>query len=164
MRHVLVFHVSHVLSPTLPGIPTRTWQVTTRSAPAVLGLARDHYSRQHPDSNRIGGPGRHLVLITPCGRALWDTHYTTYPDDGLNAWRCSIFRNEGAGLSSELILAAMAMTVEMWGSPPPDGWVTWVDPGKVRPKRDPGRCFIRARWWRDAGYQHDRLIRLRAAS
>ena len=156
--------MTHVLTPTLPGIPTRTWQITSRSAPAVLGLARDHYSRRHPVANRIGAPGKHLVLISPCGRALWDTHYTRFPDDGLDAWRCSIFRNEGAGLSSDLIRAAMAMTAERWGAAPPDGWVTWVDPGKVRAKRDPGWWFIRAGWWRDADYEHDRLIRLRAAA
>lgn len=146
---------------TLPGVDVGPWCVRNCSDPAVLGLAREHYSRQHPDSLKIGPPGRHLVLVTPCQRAVWDSHWTDFPDDGLRAWRCSMFRNEGAGLSSDLILSAMAFTVERWGHAP-DGWVTWVDPAEVQ-SSNPGYCFLRAGWWRDRTYKHDRLIRLRAA-
>jgi len=55
-----------------------------------------------------------------------------------------MFRNEGAGLSSELIRAAIAETRAIWGDPPELGMVTFVDAGKVRHKRDPGRCYLRA--------------------
>jgi hypothetical protein len=51
--------------------------------------------------------------------------------DGLDAWRCSIFRNEGAGLSSELIEAAMALTAGRWADRRADGGVTWIDTTKV---------------------------------
>lgn len=42
-----------------------------------------------------------------------------------------------------LITAAVAATAAVW-RPPSLGIVTFVDPTKVRRKRDPGRCFRRA--------------------
>jgi hypothetical protein len=89
--------------------------------------------------------------MTADERALWITHW---PDpklalDGLDSWRCVMFRNEGAGLSSSLIVAAMARTAELWDTAPPrDGWVTWVDRAEVR-STNPGFCFMRAGWWAD---------------
>lgn len=35
-----------------------------------------------------------------------------------------------------------------FGAVPVVPLTTEVDPGKVRPKRDPGRCFLRAGWTR----------------
>jgi hypothetical protein len=60
------------------------------------------------------------------------------------AWMCSAFRNEGAQLSSDLVIDACAATRAIYGDPPPLGMVTFVDTTKVRRKRDPGRCFRRA--------------------
>jgi len=60
----------------------------------------------------------------------------------------SCFRNEGAGLSSELIREAIAATLHRWPDVPDLGMITFVDAGKVRRKRDPGRCYIRA------GFKH----------
>lgn len=59
---------------------------------------------------------------------------------------CSAFRNEGAGLSSDLILQAVAHTLDYYGDPPSLGMVTFVDRSKTRPKsRDHiGDCFQRA--------------------
>ena len=54
-----------------------------------------------------------------------------------------MFRNEGAGLSSSLIRSAVAITRARWEAPPL-GIVSFVDASKVRRKRDPGRCYIRA--------------------
>lgn len=65
---------------------------------------------------------------------------------GGGAWLCSCFRNEGAGLSSELITEAVAATRAVWGEPPALGFVTFVDRDKTRKKRDPGRCYRRAGW------------------
>lgn len=145
----------------LPGLEGPTWTVRRRSAPAALALADRHYSRQSPGCGRIGPPGRVLVLVTPCERATWLTHWTDFPDDGLYAWRCSIFRNEGAGLSSDLIREAMALTEERWGEAD-DGWVTWIDPRRVA-SPNPGYCFKRAGWWLDRSYRHPHLLRLRAS-
>jgi hypothetical protein len=56
----------------------------------------------------------------------------------------TMFSNEGAGLSSELILEAVAASRAIYGEPPPLGMVTFVDASKTRHKRDPGRCYRRA--------------------
>jgi hypothetical protein len=32
----------------------------------------------------------------------------------------------------------------LWGKPPLEGLITFVDPKKVRPKANPGYCFLRA--------------------
>jgi hypothetical protein len=148
-----------------------TWLRTGKSDPAALALADRHYSRRRPGSGQVGPPGRKVVLVTACGRALWLSHW---PDsdkspsmDGLDAFRCSIFRNEGAGLSSELIVAAMILTEQAWGAPGPDGWVTWVDTTKVR-STNPGYCFVCAGWDVDHDWSPARgrrgKIRLRCAA
>jgi hypothetical protein len=105
------------------------------------------------------------VLVTPCERAVWLTHW---PDadhalDGLDCWRCSIFRNEAPEelLSSALITAAMALTARLWPKRPADGWLTWVDRTKVA-SPNPGYCFKQAGWTLDHAWTHPRLIRLRA--
>jgi hypothetical protein len=168
--------VTQVTALLLPGLDADApvWQVRGKSDPAACALADRHYSRRRPGSGQLGPPGRKLVLVTPCERAVWLTHW---PDahlamDGLDCWRCSIFRNEGATLpgasqpvlSSELIRAAMALTAALWTARPTadPGWVTWVDPTRVRPKRDPGRCFRKAGWTVDRAWSHPRLLRLRA--
>ena len=59
----------------------------------------------------------------------------------------STFRNERGRdfLSSELILEAIAATRYYWpDAPTPHGLITFVAPGKVKRKRDPGRCYLRA--------------------
>ncbi len=117
----------------IPGLEVSTWQVRGRSNPAARALADRHYSRK--TRGPLGSaPGRVLVLVTPCERAVWLAHWprADLALDGLDAWRCSIFRNEGAGLSSELIVAAMALTAERWSARPPDGWLTWIDPASRR--------------------------------
>lgn len=148
---------------TLPGVDVGTWQVRDKSDGAANALADRHYSRRRPGSGQVGPPGRKLVLVSPDERAVWLTHWpkAEYAMDGLDAWRCSIFRNEGDVLSSDLILAAMALTEALWDERPNDGWVTWVDTRKVA-SRNPGYCFLRAGWLRDRAWTHRYLIRLRA--
>lgn len=127
------------------------WRRADRADPRAKRLADRHYNRQTPDSPQFVPPGRCLVLITECERAFWVTswpfaEYVRHAWPG--AWVCSAFRNEGAGLSSELIREAVAATRAVW-EPPALGMVTFVDAGKVRHKRDPGRCYIRA------GFEYD---------
>jgi len=158
-----------MITEPLPGLAgSGVWEVAHKSHPAALALADRHYSRRKPGSNQIGPPGRKLVLVSPAGDALWLSHWPNAELglDGLDAYRCSIFRNEGPVLSSDLILAAMDLTVRLWGPTPRDGWVTWVDRAKVRATTNPGYCFLVAGWWRDDTYTPDRrrssLVRLRA--
>lgn len=154
----------------LPGLAAGgVWQRRHKSDGAALALADRHYSRKRVGSNQLGPPGRKLVLVTADERAIWVTHYPN-PElslDKLDVWRCVMFRNEGAGLSSELILEAMRATYDAWGDPPARGWATWVDSAKVR-SENPGYCFLRAGWTRDRTYTPDRrrrsLVRLIAGA
>lgn len=87
------------------------------------------------------------MLLSEAGDALWVTswplpEYVRHAWPG--AWVCSLFRNEGPALSSDLIRAAVAATRWRWPEPPKLGMVTFVNPAKRRRKRDPGRCFRRA--------------------
>lgn len=127
------------------------WDLSYRFDARALPLADRHYNRQTPGSPQSVPPGRCLVLLTPDADALWVTswpyaEYTQHRWAG--AWVNSLFRNEDAGLSSELIREAIAATRWHFGEPPALGMVTFVDAGKVRRKRDPGRCY------RKAGFQH----------
>lgn len=128
-----------------------TWERRHKSDAAAIALADRHYSRQ-THGTQIGPPGRKLVYVTQDELALWLTHW---PDpsmalDGLDAYRCSIFRNEGDTLSSELIVAAMRASEEEWG-PPEGGWLTWVDTRVVRSPH-PGYCFKQAGWVLDRAW------------
>lgn len=91
-------------------------------------------------------PGRNLVLRTAAGDAVWVT-WDGIRDDGLRAWECTIFRNESLATSSGMIREAVAATLAEWGSPPPDGLITYVDAAAIR-SMNPGCCFKRAGWRR----------------
>jgi hypothetical protein len=126
------------------------WTLSHRADPHGAAIADRHYNRKRPGTPQFAPPGRALVLRHAC--ALWVSsyslpEYTKHAWPG--AWLNSTFRNEGAGLSSELITEACAATRATWGEPPtPYGIITFVDPSKVRQKRDPGRCYLRAGWER----------------
>jgi hypothetical protein len=121
------------------------WRLSHKADPAALALADRHYSRQQPGTPQFMPPGRTLVFVSTCGRAVWGSLLQTCPDHAWpGAWVCCIFRNEGAGLSSDLIREAVACTRFAWGEPPAEGMVTFVKEDAVRRKRDPGRCFRKA--------------------
>ena len=61
--------------------------------------------------------------------------------DGFEGHNCFIFRNTGTSLSSELIREAVAITAVKWGIA---AFITYVAIEKVRHKRDPGRCYLKA--------------------
>ncbi len=153
---------------TLPGVAVPVWQLRDHCDPAALALADRHYSRRRPGSGQVGPPGRKLVLVTPCERAVWITHwpYAHLALDRLDTWRCTLFRNEAPAelRSSDLIRAAMDLTASLWTARPTTvpGWVTWIDPAAVA-SPNPGYCFKRAGWWLDRFWSHPRLLRLRAA-
>lgn len=87
------------------------------------------------------------MLLTGEAHALWVTSYPFaqyVKHEWAGAWVCSCFRNESPHLSSELIREAVAATRVKWPEVPELGMVTFVDPTKVRNKRDFGRCYIRA--------------------
>ena len=129
--------------------PTMHWVKSYRADPRALPLANRHYNRQSHDSPQFVPPGSCLVLLSERADALWVTSaplaaYVKHAWAG--AWVCSLFRNEGAVLSSALIKSAVAATRWYYGDPPALGFITFVDADKTRKKRDPGRCYRKAGW------------------
>lgn len=126
------------------------WTLSHRADPEAVVIADRHYNRQKIGSPQFVPPGRCIVLKSLCGQALWVTswpfaQYVKHKWAG--AWVNSLFRNEGAGLSSDLIRQAVAVTKSVW-EPPALGMITFVDATKTKHKRDPGRCY------RKAGFSH----------
>jgi hypothetical protein len=120
------------------------WRISHRADQRAREIADRHYNRQKIGSPQFVPPGRCIVLWQP--HAFWVTswpfaEYVKHAWAG--AWVNSAFRNEGAGMSSELIRQAIAHTRSIWEAPPL-GMVTFVDPKKVRHKRDLGRCYRKA--------------------
>ena len=131
-----------------PWVRIRDAQLTARL------LHGRHYSKRRyrdgRDPAKFIGPGEYLALLTPCARALFAwrkfrdkciDQRTGLPQAGIN---CCVFRNEGAGLSSDLIRAADALADERW---PGERHYTYVDPREIR-SSNPGYCFLRAGWQR----------------
>jgi hypothetical protein len=127
-----------------------------------------HYSRRSPGSRTFTGVGREIVLVTECGRAVWAcVHQRTPTARGTGAsrgrtgnpdarprfvWRNMLFRNLGAGLSSELIRAATKATyaawIERYSALPDERLRTEVDTRRIR-STNPGCCYLKAGWARD---------------
>ena len=122
------------------------WRLSHRADYAAVEIANRHYNRQKPGTPQFVPPGRCLVLLIP-GAAVWVTswpfaEYVKHAWPG--AWINSCFRRESGPLASELIREAIAITRHQWGEPPSLGIVSFVDADKVRHKRDPGRCYLKA--------------------
>lgn len=127
-----------------------SWQRVTRCDVRARDLADRHYSRQTPGAQDFMANGRTFVLLGHDALAVWGVIENMDPA-GNRRWRCSIFRNEGTTRSSTLIAEATALTYAHWFRHyglPAVPLTTEVDPGKVRHKRDPGRCFVKAGWRR----------------
>ena len=125
------------------------WHLSWRADPRAKRLADRHYNRQNPESDQFVPPGRCIVLLTEHADALWITSwpFAKYVKHAwAGAWTCSAFRNESSVRSSDLIRDAVAATRAIFGPPPKEGFVTFVDETKVRHKRDPGRCYLKAGW------------------
>src|SRR6266704_3106005 len=96
------------------------WALSHRFDSSALPLADRHYNRRAVGSPQFVPPGRCLVFKAG-EHALWVTswpfaEFTKHAWAG--AWVNSLFRNEGAGLSSELIREAIAATLFHWQAPP----------------------------------------------
>ena len=128
------------------------WQVSWRADPVARAVADRHYNRQSVGAAQFVPPGACVVLRTHEGDAAWITSWplAKYVQHAwAGAWVNSLFRNERPeNLSSDLIREAVAATLAEWPEPPALGMVTFVDADKVRHKRDPGRCYLRA------GFRH----------
>jgi hypothetical protein len=121
------------------------WHVSHRFAPRAVRLADRHYSRRKIGSPQFVAPGRCLVLATESADAVWVTsaplpEYTKH--DWPGAWVCTFFRNESEHKASTLIRQAVSATLSAWGPLPGPGFISFVDPARVRPKANPGHCYV----------------------
>jgi hypothetical protein len=140
---------------------TGLWTEAKDGDEAGLALFLRHYSsekrrRRGVESKLFVGPGEKLVLVSPQGDALFAWQRQKERLDGQVGACCTVFRNEGSELSSELILEAEEWAWEKW---PGERLFTFVDGEKTRSRRgrlhDPGWCFIMAAW-RACGRSKDR--------
>jgi hypothetical protein len=119
-----------------------------RADPAAAAIADRHYNRQKIGAAQFVPPGRCVVFRSVDGQSVWTTSWP-FPEFVQHAWPGawinSLFRREGGDVvASEMIRFAVAHTLAHWPDAPDLGMVTFVDPGKVRAKRNPGYCYLKA--------------------
>jgi hypothetical protein len=145
-------------------LATGPWVEVRDGNQTAAALFDRHYSRNPAARGdaRVAGPGEKIVLLTPCARALfvWRRFISKDPTASAEDVNCAIFRNEGAGLSSDLIRAAMAIAWARW---PGRRLYTYVNPRRVR-STNPGACFKAAGWRRCGTTETRRLVVLEARS
>lgn len=134
------------------------WQLSHRADSFSRDIADRHYNRQKVGSPQFVPPGRCLVLKahTETGRAFWVSswpfaEYVKHAWPG--AWVCSAYRNEGAGIASDLGLEAISAMLAKWPEVPPLGMVTFLDRRKVHPimrRGKPHYGYI----WEKMGFRH----------
>lgn len=116
---------------------------TTHHDQEVVALVDRHYSRRPGQRRQVGGPARKLVLRDAAGSAvfiwLWPQDGKRW--DGQVGFYCSVFRNESARQSSDVIREAEELAAAHWGGV--RRMFTYVDPSRVR-SRNPGYCFLMA--------------------
>lgn len=153
-----------------------SWRLSSSSDPVALSIVDGtgrhsglgpHYSRRTPGSKTFTGVGQEIVLVTECERAVWacirqrtpvargmgGSRGRSNPDQRPRyLWRNMIFRNLGAGLSSELITAATDETYRQWiaryGELPAERLRTEIQISAVR-STNPGYCYQQAGWIKD---------------
>ena len=127
----------------------------------ALALLKRHYSyrrRAHGQprgSPTFVGQGEKMVLLTVDGAALFTWQRSTCErNSGQVGVNCTVFRNEGPILSSELIKEAMQLAWQRW---PEQRLFTYVWPAKIKSVKT-GYCFKMA-CWKQCGRNADgRLI------
>lgn len=145
------------------------WSISHKYDRDGAKLADGHYSRRTPGSPQFMPPGQTLVLVTPDKSAVWGW-WRPHPNsglksmNGLDGWTCSIFRNTGGAMSSDLVLAAenelalQELQGRLVAPCGPDGLLTYVWPSKIR-STNPGYCFWVAGWLK-TGWSADGRKRL----
>src|SRR4029453_3494058 len=142
---------SLAIGPRQMSFLPEVWLEVRDGNDSARSIFDQHYSRyRYADGRKpkiFVGPGSKLVLISPCARALfiWRKFISRDRQEGVN---CAVFRNEGAGLSSSLIVEAMRLARGKW--PEERRLYTYVHPPKIRSTK-PGYCFLVV-GWKHAGY------------
>ena len=139
-----------------------TWLSVKRTDERAYALYRRHYSAEkgarwrRPGNTNVTSAGETMVLLSQCCQALFVWLRCTIDRlDHQTGVNCAVFRNEGAGLSSELIREADDLAWQRW---PGERHFSYVDGSKIR-SSNPGFCFLRAGWQR-AGVSQRGLILL----
>jgi hypothetical protein len=118
------------------------WVIVNKCDIRARGLADKHYSRQKKYTAQFTRPGNNLVLLTQDCSAVWVTWKPTNGIkrmDGMDGfYECTLFRNEGMNLSSDLIEQAIELTESVWGEPV--GWLTYIKDSAVK-SINPGYCY-----------------------
>lgn len=125
------------------------WLLSHKADQRAIGIYERHYSARHYADGRkrrqFCPPGETMVLLTATCDALfvWVRNRVERYDHqgGVN---CTVFRNEGGVLSSELIREACDLAWRRW---PGARLFTYVADGKIR-STNPGACFKKAGWKR----------------
>lgn len=131
------------------------WWLTKDGDKTCLALYRKHYSCTNQEAGQFVGPGEHIVLRTDAGDAVFV--WRNYIDDTIptqEGIECSLFRNEGPHLSSELVRQADKVADHAW---PSQRHYTKVRAANVR-SVNPGFCFIAAGWKRSGKTANGLLI------
>ncbi len=125
---------------------TQMWRRSHRADRPSRLIADRHYNRQKVGTTQFVPPGRCLVLRSDDDLSLWVTVWPKFAQhDWVGAWMNTCFRREGGEhQASTMIRAAVAATLSLWPDPPDQGMVTFVDRSKVRSKRNPGYCYLKA--------------------
>lgn len=119
------------------------WRIVTKFNRDCCLLADRHYSRRTVGSNQFLPPGQTIALLADSAVFGWwrpDPSSGIVAMNGLDGWTCTIFRNESAVRSSDLILDAELAISERGYVCGPDGLLTYVWDRKVR-STNPGYCF-----------------------
>jgi|SRR5262245_50620228 len=132
-----------MLLPMREGL-TRTWAAD----PECAALADRHYSRRAIGAALFTPNGPKLVLRDNAGLVVFAWLNQRIRRDGEYGYNCTIFRNESAARSSDLIREAERWALDEWG---PGRAYTFIDPRKVAPtlvRSHPvwGFCFYKAGW------------------
>jgi hypothetical protein len=146
------------------------WILSSSSDPVALSIVDGtgpflecgpHYSRRTPGSKTFTGVGREIVLVHKSRKAVWAVIHqripaikgankkSDSPDTRPYVWRNMVFRNLGAGLSSDLIRSAVSATYAAWidryGSLPEERLRTEINSAMVK-SVNPGYCYKTAGW------------------
>jgi DNA modification methylase len=140
------------------GDRVRHWRRVRKFNPRASVIADRHYSRRKVGSPQFMPPGQTIILLSEDERSVFgwwrpDPKSGIRAMNGLDGWTCTIFRREGAGVASELILDAECAFDEFGYGCGPDGLITYVHDSKIE-SPNPGYCFKRA-GYRTAGRSAD---------